>query len=129
MEIMMSRIEPYLDDIEGRLIIQSFDIRPLKVLQRTHPDIPLGFLTGDKGKTIADNIEEMGFTPQYYNPNFALVNRDLLEEAHERGLKVFPWTVQKKDKMKELQKMGVDGIITDYPDRLEEVMENEYDRE
>jgi len=40
----------------------------------------------------------------------------LLKKCHELGVKVIPWTVNEKGKIEELKAMGVDGIITDYPD-------------
>jgi glycerophosphoryl diester phosphodiesterase len=45
-----------------------------------------------------------------------------LAEAHALGLKVLPWTVNEPRDMRNLIDMGVDGIITDYPDRLREMM-------
>ncbi len=121
MKIMMDILEPYFKKIEGRLIIQSFDKRPLQVLHRTYPAIPLGYLTGDKSKTVEQSIREMGFTPAFYNPHYSLVNPKFLKECHKKRMKVLVWTVNKKDRMKKLMQMKVDGIITDYPDRLEEV--------
>ena len=47
-----------------------------------------------------------------------VVNRDFIKAAHERNLKVHVWTVNNADDMKRLIEMGVDGIMTDYPDRL-----------
>lgn len=120
MSIMMNVLKPYLNRIKGRLIIQSFDMRPLQVLHKTHPQIPLGYLTGDKNKTVAENIEGMGFTPAFYNPHFSLVTPTFLKECHDRKMKVLPWTVEKTDEMQALKNMGVDGIISDYPDRVEE---------
>lgn len=122
MKIMMGVLKPYLKQIKGRLIIQSFDMRPLQVLHVTHPDIPLGYLTGDKNKTVAENIEAMGFTPAFYNPHYSLVNPGFLKECHSHGMKVLPWTVDDKAEMKKLKEMGVDGIITDYPDRVSDIM-------
>lgn len=122
MAIMMRVLKPYLKALKGRLIIQSFDMRPLKVLHRTHPDIPLGFLTGDKNKTVGENIEAMGFIPAFYNPHFSLVTPAFLSDCRERKMKVLPWTVEKETEMKALIDMGVNGIITDYPERVTEIM-------
>lgn len=122
MRIMMNVLKPYLNKIKGRLIIQSFDMRPLQVLHRTHPSIPLGYLTGDKSKSVAENIETMGFVPAFYNPYFSLVNPDFLKECNTRGMKVLPWTVNDASEMKKLKAMGVDGIITDYPGKVTELM-------
>lgn len=121
MEIMMGVLKPYLKEIKDRLIIQSFDMRPLQVLHKTHPQIPLGYLTGDKSKTVEQNLEAMGFVPEFYNPHYSLVNPEFLKECHHKKMKVLPWTVEKKDRMKQLIEMGVDGIISDYPNRVKEV--------
>ncbi len=122
MEIMMGVLAPYLKQLKGRLIIQSFDMRPLQVLHKTHPDIPLGYLTGDKSKTVAQNLEALGFVPAFYNPHYALVDTGFLSTCHHKGMKVLPWTVDEKDRMEQLIELGVDGIITDYPNRLDDVV-------
>lgn len=122
MKIMMAILKPYLKALRGRLIIQSFDMRPLQVLHRTHADIPLGFLTGDKTKTIRENLDALGFVPAFYNPHFSLVNAAFLNECHDRKMKVLPWTVEKTTEMRQLKILGVDGIISDYPDRVDKLM-------
>ncbi|GAB3879479.1 glycerophosphodiester phosphodiesterase family protein [Microbispora bryophytorum] len=50
------------------------------------------------------------------------VTKALVDEAHQLGIKVIPWTVEEKSTMNAMIDAGVDGIITDYPDRLREVM-------
>src|SRR5699024_7854599 len=92
MKIMMNKLEPYLKELKGRLIIQSFDMRPLQVLHKTHPDIPLGFLTSDVSKTVKENIEAMGFVPKYYNPHFSVVTHEFLKKCHDYQMKVQVWT-------------------------------------
>lgn len=70
-------------------------------------------------------------SPVHGNPQGGTVNdpdyvpfttKALVDEAHEAGLKVVPWTVNDKATMHKLIDDGVDGIITDYPDRLREVV-------
>jgi glycerophosphoryl diester phosphodiesterase len=48
-----------------RLIIQSFDMRPLQVLHREYPEIALGFLTGDKKASFEENLQKLGFVPAF----------------------------------------------------------------
>jgi len=117
MRILMGVKE--LQPLGDRLLIQSFDMRPLQVLHRTHPHIRLGFLTGDKTATFEQHLEQLGFTPFFYNPQYQLVTPELIRKCHEKQIKIVPWTVQETDEMERLMAMGVDGIITDYPDRLE----------
>lgn len=59
------------------------------------------------------------------SPNFNDITDRLIRSAHNRGLKVIPWTVNEKADMRTLIRKDVDGIITDYPDRLREVMDAE----
>lgn len=59
-------------------------------------------------------MEDAGYTPY--------VTTDMVDRAHEAGMQVIPWTVNDKPTMRALIATGVDGIITDYPDRLRDVM-------
>lgn len=110
-----------LKGLGNRLIIQSFDKRPLQVLHQKYPKIALGFLTGDKQVTFEKQVEELGFVPVFYNPHFSMVTKELLDYCHGKKMLVVPWTVEMVEDMKRLKEMGVDGIITDYPDRLSKI--------
>lgn len=110
-----------LKKLKHRLLIQSFDMRPLQVLHRLHPKVTLGFLTGDKNVSFYQQLEGLGFLPTFYNPHFSLVTKELLDYCHSKGMKVIPWTVADLEDMIRLKGMGVDGIITDYPDRINKI--------
>ena len=56
------------------------------------------------------------------NPNKKFVRKRIVRKLHKRGQKTFVWTVNKKDDMKDIIEKGVDGIITNYPDKLKEVI-------
>ncbi|MFE3201682.1 glycerophosphodiester phosphodiesterase family protein [Embleya sp. NPDC059237] len=57
------------------------------------------------------------------DPNYRpYVTRAMVEEAHRLGIKVVPWTIDDPATMAKLMDDGVDGLITDYPDRLRELM-------
>ncbi|MVT07116.1 glycerophosphodiester phosphodiesterase [Chitinophaga sp. ysch24] len=108
-----------LKPLGKRLIIQSFDARPLQVLHRRYPKMTLGFLTGDKAPA-AQQLEGLGFKPQFYNPHYSLVTKEVVELCHSKKIQIVPWTVQEAAEMKKLKGLGVDGIITDYPNRFPE---------
>lgn len=112
---------PVLDarHLGNRLIVQSFDMRPLQVIHRQRPDIRLGFLTDDKNKTFDDNIRDLGFIPAFYNPNYHLVTTTLVKQCHDKKILIEPWTVETQDIMQQMKSLGVDGIITDYPNLLQ----------
>jgi glycerophosphoryl diester phosphodiesterase len=65
------------------------------------------------------------FKANAINPYHELVTPELLEDAHNAGLKVYPWTVNNPQTMKQLFSVGVDGLITDYPDIAADVLGND----
>lgn len=101
----------------AKVIIQSFDFRTLIILHDKYPAVMTATLIEDYDKrTVKDHIKELGFTPTIYSPAFSLVNLDLVNYCHQHNMKVIPWTVNEKSGIDALRAMGVDGIITDYPD-------------
>ncbi|MEK7225686.1 MAG: glycerophosphodiester phosphodiesterase [Bacteroidota bacterium] len=118
-ELLMAVIKE--KGIEDNVFIQSFDFRTLKYLHEKYPAIKTAALVEATDKRSADDIiKELGFAPNIYSPAYQLVNNDLLKKYHKLGVKVIPWTVNDKAKIDELTKMGVDGIITDYPNLFNE---------
>ncbi|WP_234572616.1 glycerophosphodiester phosphodiesterase family protein [Rhodohalobacter sp. 614A] len=102
-------------DLAERTIIQSFDPTALAEFNEVNPDIKLSMLvSGDQN--IQQYIDLLGFTPEIWSPSKNAVTPELIKEAHERNMKVIPWTVNTTHEMRSLLDMGVDGIITDYPD-------------
>jgi len=103
--------------ISARTIIQSFDERTLQVMHKKYPGIRTAYLIEASEKnSIEQNIARLGFTPSIYSPEHTLVSPELLKFCHEKGIRVIPWTVNQKSRIDELKAMGVDGIISDYPD-------------
>ncbi|TDO24184.1 glycerophosphodiester phosphodiesterase family protein [Pedobacter duraquae] len=98
-----------------RLIMQSFDIRQLKVLHQNYPKVAVGLLTGDKAVTMAKNLSDMGFTPDFYNPHYGMVTPQMIDTCRSKGMLIAPWTVNDLPEMKKLKALKVNGIITDYP--------------
>lgn len=114
-ELLMSVIKD--KKIEEKVIIQSFDPRSLKYLHEKYPAIRTALLIEDSEvKDFESQLKDLGFTPTIYSPNQTIVDEDLVKLCHKKGMKVIPWTVNDKKQIKKLRKMGVDGIITDYPD-------------
>ncbi len=103
--------------IEKRTIIQSFDSRTLKYLHKNYPRIKTALLVEDAAG-LQEQITKLGFVPTIYSPEYTLVKPLLVKQCKEKNMKIIPWTVNDVAKIKELKEMGVDGIITDYPDRI-----------
>lgn len=104
-------------EVRERTTIQSFDIRPLKYLHETYPKVRLVYLIENKDGPQA-NLAKLGFTPTVYSPSHDLVDEKLVTYCNSKGMKLIPWTVNKTTDMERLIRLGVDGLITDYPDRL-----------
>ena len=128
----------------SRVIIQSFDWRALKTVQELAPKIPTGYLSAqqrfldniaagkaeDSAWTAGIQFSDHGSIPKMvkaaggaiWSPNYPELSAELVKEAHALGLQVVPWTVNKTEDMARLIDWGVDGLITDRPDFLREVM-------
>jgi glycerophosphoryl diester phosphodiesterase len=114
-ELLMAVIKE--KNMEEQVIIQSFDFRTLKYLHQKYPHIKTAMLIEDDDKRgLEEQLKALGYNPTIYSPHFSLVNETLLKKCHDKNIKVIPWTVNEKSKIEELKNMGVDGIITDYPD-------------
>lgn len=96
------------------VIIQSFDPRTLKVVHEKYPKVRTSLLVEDG--TLEENLKKLGFLPSIYSPNAKLVTEELIKQCHSKGLKIIPWTVNSKEEIENLKSLGVDGIISDYPD-------------
>lgn len=103
--------------IGERVTIQSFDIRTLQYLHQKYPTIKTALLIeGDHPQSFALQLKELGFVPTIYSPYFSLVTPLLVKQCRDMGIKLIPWTVNDRAKIQQLRALGVDGIITDYPD-------------
>ena len=130
--------------IKNRVIIQSFDVRTLKVLHQTEPTLKLSLLAqgkmnlteeqlkkyglsaqeveayfkqlSTKKAGLEGDLENLGFIPAIYSPYYTGVDAEMVKKVHEKNMQIVPWTVNKEEDMLALGKLGVDGIITDSPD-------------
>jgi glycerophosphoryl diester phosphodiesterase len=115
----------------ARVILESFDWRGPRHIRRVRPDLKLAWLT--RAETVRDAaLWWDGITPaefggsvtaavaaqggQIWAPEFETVTRASVVDAHDRGLRVIPWTVNRRAAMRRLIGWNVDGLITDRPD-------------
>jgi glycerophosphoryl diester phosphodiesterase len=131
--------------LAARVSVQSFDWRTLMALRRMAPGIERVCLTIDGGHGDTLQRGQPGASPwtagldidayggsaprlaaaagcRTWSPQFRNLTAAQRQEADALGLKVIPWTVNDAAEMARLIELGVDGIITDYPDRLRAVM-------
>jgi glycerophosphoryl diester phosphodiesterase len=113
-ELLMAVIKE--KKLEDFVIIQSFDFRTLQYLHQKYPAIKTAMLIeADDKRTIEKQIIDLGYVPTVYSPDASLVNAELIKYCHAHKIKVIPWTVNTKEEIEHLTQLGVDGIITDYP--------------
>ena len=148
-EIFVEKLLAVIDaqQFQSRVTIQSFDWRTLQLVQASAPDIGTVYLTAQQD--WLDNVKPVDGKPSPWSAGFNLaqydgnvpamvkaaggavwspfsgdVTKERIEQAQALGLKVIPWTVNETDAMAALIDAGVDGLITDYPDRLRALMQD-----
>ena len=101
--------------IEKRVILQSFDPRTLRVMKKLDPSIPRAalFETNRDWPEVAKEFEATLYSPEYH-----LVTKERVAQAHASGLEVVPWTVNKPEDWQKLVDARVDAIISDDPAAL-----------
>jgi glycerophosphoryl diester phosphodiesterase len=113
-ELVYAVIDAYLP--WERVIIQSFDFRILRYWRQKYPEVKLAALVENK-LSAADNLKNLGFFPSIFSPQFTSLDARQMAYLKERGIRVIPWTVNEAQDMARMISLGVDGLITDYPDR------------
>lgn len=125
--------------LQQRTTIQSFDWRVLRRVQQRAPALPTACLTiqGSNSDNTRDGtwtaglrLADHGSVPKLvkaagcstWSPNAGALTEALVQEAQALGLRVLPWTVNDPATMDRLVAWGVDGIISDYPDRVRTVL-------
>jgi glycerophosphoryl diester phosphodiesterase len=134
--LLLQLIDQY--ELAPRVTIQSFDWRTLKLVQAQAPHIPTVYLTvqlpsfnnlvnpGGPSWTAGLSLEAAGSVPKLvkqaggavWSPYYRELTPEAVKEARALGLKVVPWTINDPKEMRRLHAMKLDGMITDRPDLL-----------
>ena len=110
-----------LDVIQGkgiatRTIIQSFDVRTIQLVHAQYPEIKTAFLVEETSpKKLKTQLNALGFIPTIFSPAYQFVDQKLVNSCHRKGMHVIVWTVNTLPEMQKMLDLGVDGIISDYP--------------
>ena len=105
-----------------RFNIQSFDFRVLKYFNKKYPEIKLSVLV-DNNYNPKKNLNDLGFIPYIFSPNFRKLNILDIQYMKSKKIKIIPWTVNSYNDIDEVLKLNVDGIISDYPQRVINIIE------
>jgi glycerophosphoryl diester phosphodiesterase len=101
----------------ARTLFSSFDMRILQELHKADGSAQTALLSEKTSDDLETNLKDLHFNPTVYSPNFLLVTKTMITKCHALGIKVITWTPNEMTKMTALKTLGVDGLITDYPDR------------
>lgn len=110
-------------NIEEVSLIQSFDPRILEEIHKRQSGLKLMLLVGGKEKDVAKHLAELSFKPYSYNPRYSLVDAEVMQYCKEHDIELMVWTVNDLDEMNRLLDLGVRNIITDYPDKAIQLLE------
>jgi glycerophosphoryl diester phosphodiesterase len=108
--------------IKEKCNVQCFDEKPLNILHKMDASIATAFLVGDTGN-VAEKLAKLDYKPTIYSPHYRLVDEALVHYCHENKIKIIPWTVNDEKDITNIIMLGVDGIISDYPDKVIEIYE------
>lgn len=97
-------------------IISSFHWDALAEFKELNQEVPIGVLTGQDPLASLETAKELQAFA--IHPNNKTLNQDNVRRMQEAGYKVFTWTVNEPEAITNMKSLGVDGIITDYPDRV-----------
>jgi glycerophosphoryl diester phosphodiesterase len=101
----------------SRFTIQCFDWRVLRYVHEKFENVKTGALI-EKNYQIEDALEALEFLPTFWSPEYRLVKKEDVDFLHQFNVLVVPWTVNTKDEMNHLITLGVDGLITDFPNYI-----------
>ncbi len=108
-------ISKHLDE---RLVVQSFDPRALNYIHEKYPELILSYLVDAKAPSFEEYMAMLKFTPQWLSPHHSITDEALVEKCREKGMKLVPWTVDKPEDIERIINLGVEAIISNYPDRV-----------
>ena len=102
----------------SQTVLSSFQAQTLVKARQIAPDLPLGFIYN----RTQDEETRHNCPVDVIIPQFRLASRELIAQAHSEGLKVFAWTVNDRQEASRLMEFGVDGLISDYPEMVVELL-------
>ena len=108
--------------LEDKIIFSSFNHFTVKRCEELAPEIKRGFLTGDWlvdfGKYTAER------NVQCCHPWFGSLSQEVVDEMHAAGCEINTWTVNDENEVRRLYDLGIDAVITNFPDMAKRVIEN-----
>ena len=120
-EKMLEVLKKYPEKFNN-IIVSSFHHDKIRKLQELEPKLKLALLTDSEFIEIEKYLSTNGLNSYSYHPEINLISKKDIEILHKNGIKVFVWTVNKEEDLDYLVTLGVDGVITNYPDIMKELL-------
>jgi len=99
-----------------KVLISSFDWEELKLFRKVNQEVPIAVLTEDDPlDALAIGLELNAIA---INPNYRSLNSDVVSKIHQKGFEIYTWTVNEVDDINLIRNLGVEAIITDFPERV-----------
>lgn len=102
-----------------KIIIQSFNFESMKKVNELLPHVSIGVLTSNRAHTTEQALQEFSAYADWFNPSYGIVTEELVEQVHALDMQIGSWTVRSQEAADFLFDMGVDAIISDYPDYVD----------
>ena len=87
----------------------------MKKMNELLPKTPIGVLTSNRAHTTPEALQEFATYADWFNPSYGIVTKELVDNVHSLGMQIGSWTVRSQAAADFLFDMGVDAIISDYP--------------
>lgn len=97
------------------VVLQSFDFDVLRHWNMVWPKVSLSALVDNESPSFV--LKELGFTPAIYSSSYKQLDGARIAFSHANNMRVIPWTVNAREDIQKMIDLGVDGLITDYPNR------------
>lgn len=104
-------------NIQNRISIQSFDLRALEETKKQNPELEIALLV-DGNEYIGTKLSKLSFSPEIISPYFKLLDQQTVSKYQGEGFKIIPWTVNEIGDINLMIDLKVDGIISDYPNKV-----------
>lgn len=104
-------------NIYNNIVLKSFDVAILNEIYKQRTEQQMSLLI-NRDESISDKLAELTFVPKILGPYYKLLNETEVEKYKRKGFLIYPWTVNEITNIKKVLALNVDGIITDYPDRV-----------
>ncbi|WP_299111836.1 glycerophosphodiester phosphodiesterase family protein [uncultured Winogradskyella sp.] len=105
----------------NRVNLQSFDLKILEEIKKQSSEMKVALLV-DEDEVIETKLKKLSYKSEIISPYFKLLNAENIAKFHSDGFVVIPWTINKIEDIKQMIKLKVDGIITDYPNILVDLL-------